>query len=96
MPVDVSITANNGAEVQGQLLSMDGSTVDGAADGAVTLDNNTITNDVCLADEEVDPDAVEEDEEDPELPRTGGMTALMQLFGGLIAGAGALLYAKKK
>ena len=38
----------------------------------------------------------EEDEEDPELPRTGGMTALMQLFGGLIAGAGALLYAKKK
>ena len=35
-----SITANNGAEVEGQLL---------ARDGAVTLENNTITNDVCLS-----------------------------------------------
>jgi len=34
-----SITANNGATVQGQLL---------ARNGAVTLDNNTITNGICL------------------------------------------------
>lgn len=33
-----SITANNGASVQGQLL---------ARNGAVTLDNNTITNGIC-------------------------------------------------
>lgn len=33
-----SITANNGATVQGQLL---------ARDGAVTLENNTITNGIC-------------------------------------------------
>jgi len=35
-----SITANNGAEVEGQLL---------ARDGAVTLENKTIINDVCLS-----------------------------------------------
>ena len=35
----VSITANTGAKIQGQLL---------ARTGAVTLDTNTITNDVCL------------------------------------------------
>lgn len=35
-----SITANNGATVQGQLL---------ARDGAVTLDNNTITNGFCTS-----------------------------------------------
>ena len=36
-----SITANNGAEVEGQLL---------AQEGAVTLDDNTIINDVCVED----------------------------------------------
>jgi hypothetical protein len=36
----ISITANNGAAVQGQLL---------ARNGAVTLDTNTITNGICAA-----------------------------------------------
>ena len=61
-------------------------TVSGEGDVEVVADQTetaTITNTYDL-------------EEEPELPRTGGMTAFMQLFGVLMAGAGALLYVKKK
>jgi len=51
-----SITATNGAEIQGQLL---------ARTGAVTLDSNIITNGVCAV-AVVEPDEPEQDEPEPE------------------------------
>ena len=52
-----SITANNGATVQGQLL---------ARNGAVTLDSNTITNGVCVAEADPEPDPDPDPDPEPE------------------------------
>ncbi len=57
----------------------------------------TVTNTFEEVEEvDLEPELTIDPEKESELPRTGGMTLLMQLFGGLIAGAGVLLYVKKK
>ena len=82
-----SITANNNATFQGQLL---------ARNGAVTLDSNTITNDLCA---EVTPTPTETTDEGGELPNTDTTDWLVPLAAGLalvLVGAGVLIARRKR
>jgi LPXTG-motif cell wall-anchored protein len=82
-----SITANNNATFQGQLL---------ARNGAVTLDSNTITNDLCA---EVTPTPTETTDEGGELPNTDTTDWLVPLAAGLalvVVGAGVLIARRKR
>ncbi len=82
-----SITANNNATFQGQLL---------ARNGAVTLDSNTITNDLCA---EVTPTPTETTDEGGELPDTDTTDWLVPLAAGLalvVIGAGVLIARRKR
>jgi len=84
----ISITANNRATFDGQLL---------AINGAVTLDENTITNDLCKA---VTPTPTPTDTTDTggELPDTDTTDWLMPLAGGLalVAVGAGVLFARRK
>lgn len=82
-----SITAETGATVQGQLL---------ARNGAVTLDGNTINNEACAIDvdsENGDDEEVTDDEEDEDLPQTGGYPYFTL---GILALAGGIFILKKR
>jgi hypothetical protein len=82
-----SITAETGATVRGQLL---------ARNGAVTLDRNTINNEVCATDVDGgngDDEEVTDDDEEKDLPRTGGYPYFTL---GLIALAGGTFILKKR
>jgi hypothetical protein len=81
-----SISAQTGATVQGQLL---------ARNGAVTLDGNTINNGACATvvdGENGDNEETTDDEEDEELPRTGGYPYFTL---GLLAIAGGTFILRK-
>jgi LPXTG-motif cell wall-anchored protein len=84
----ISITANNRATFDGQLL---------AINGAVTLDENTITNYLCKA---VTPTPTPTDTTDTggELPDTDTTDWLMPLAGGLalVAVGAGVLFARRK
>jgi len=81
-----SITANTGATVQGQLL---------AINGAVTLDNNIITNGICEATAELTPTPPI-----TEIPQTGqtsnySLAIILGSLAILILGAGTIASIKK-
>jgi LPXTG-motif cell wall-anchored protein len=84
-----SITANNGATFQGQLL---------ARNGAVTLNNNTIVNNLCAAVATPTPTPEATTETGGQLPDTDATNWLAPLAGGLglmaIGTAGYLLRRK--
>ena len=78
-----SITANNGATVQGQLL---------ARTGAVTLDNNIITNGIC---EVISNQDSTNEEENQDIPQTGYFpTEILFGIGALLSGTGLLVKRK--
>ena len=79
-----SITANNGATVQGQLL---------ARTGAVTLDNNIITNGIC---EVISTQDSTKEEGYQDIPKTGYFpTEILFGIGVLLTGTGLLVNKKK-
>lgn len=87
-----SITANTGATVKGQLLALN---------GAVTLDNNTITNNTCNAIPTPEPVPVlglePPGEMVGELPQTGeGSPMVLYGLGGLLTLVGSVLFKKKR
>jgi type VI secretion system secreted protein VgrG len=81
-----SITANNRATFDGQLL---------ARNGAVTLDENTIVNDLCQA---VTPTPTETTDTGGELPDTDTTDWLLPLAAGLalVAVGAAVVIARRK
>lgn len=82
-----SITANTNATFQGQLL---------ARNGAVTLDTNTITNDLCA---EVTPTPTETTDTGGELPNTDTTDWLFPLAAGLAlvaVGTGVVIARRKR
>jgi LPXTG-motif cell wall-anchored protein len=85
-----SITANTGATVQGQLL---------ARNGAVTLDSNIITNEICVTTPLINviktPFATVVVTQDT-LPRTGGADLILLGLGLMIASGGILIRRRRK
>lgn len=84
----ISITANNRATFDGQLLSIN---------GAVTLDENTITNDFCKAVTPT-PTPTETTDNGGELPNTDTTDWVLPLVGGLalVAVGAGVLFARRK
>lgn len=83
-----SITATTDVEVQGQLL---------ARNGAVTLDTNNITNDICLSiTNGYDKEIVIDIDHEAEMPQTGGNAPLTTYWGLILFGTGLLMQRKRK
>ncbi|MCR3923065.1 MAG: ice-binding family protein [Firmicutes bacterium] len=82
-----SITAETGATVQGQLL---------AQTGAVTLDTNVITNELCAAPTPTPtPTPIPVPPTDDQLPKTGGFPVVpLYLLGAMMTAGGVLLKRK--